>query len=344
MPAFGGWSRITVKFQFHEVENKNACCDELNLDTISQTGVGGGGGACTGISVGITETSGTLEALAAGMAGTWLYKWYRNGLYVSAGDTLVTNGVYGEYRVEATNTGCYTSSSIYIADPCDAMTIDPVVTGNSINASIENEIPGTTYSLKLNGVEVATSLPYTALASGVYYIYATNGTCKKVAGVYVTLQNEDCDFTIGIDQTGNQLEATTDAVGATFEWEFEDADGRVAYAATQAISMGSDGIYWLTITSGTCEKETYYLKDVNAAKIINVLTRQTGYEFNVFDISLGDITDPANELEVLINGVTQIYTASTPVAGGYYTITAGLKIAIWSASPITNGTVKVTKL
>lgn len=340
----GGYARITIKFQFIELENKNACCDELNLDTISQTGVGGGGGSCTGYSVAIANASGTLTATASGIAGTSIYRWYRNGQYVSTGAVLVTNGVYGEYRVEATNTGCYTSSSIYLADPCDAMTIEASVTNNSINASIENEISGTTYEVRLNGALLATSLPYTALATGTYYVYAIAGNCKKVAGVYVVIQNEDCDYTIGIDQNNNELTATTDAVSPTYTWEFETpTGGRVPYATTESINMAGDGIYWLTIGSGTCEKEDYHLKQDNKPRIINVLTRQQNYEFNVYDIPLLEVTDPAIELEVYVNGVVQTYSPSTPTATGVYSIKADLsgKLIIWSGAALTNATIKI---
>lgn len=338
----GGMARISLKFQFIELENKSACCEELDLDTISQTGVGGGGGTCTGYAVAIANASGTLTATASGIAGTSIYKWYRNGQYVSTGSVLVTNGVYGEYRVEATNTGCYTASSIYLADPCEAMEITAFVTNNSINASIENEISGTTYEVRLNGTLLATSLPYTALASGTYYVYAINGNCKKVSGVYVELQNEDCDFTIGITQNNNELTATTDAASPSYEWELETAaGGRVAYATSETINMAGDGVYWLTITSGTCSKEEYHLKQDNKPRIINVLTRQQGYEFNVYDIPLLDVADPAIELEVYVNTVVQTYSPSAPTATGVYSIKADGKLIFWSASPLTNATIKI---
>ena len=91
------------------------------------------------------------------------------------------------------------------------MTIEAFVNNNSINANIENEISGTTYEVRLNGSLLSTSLPYTALTTGTYYVYAIAGNCKKVSGVYVVIQNTDCDYTIGIDQNNNELTATTDA-------------------------------------------------------------------------------------------------------------------------------------
>lgn len=336
-----GYSKVTLKFQFIESENKNSCCEELNLDTISQTGVGGGGGTCTGYSVSISNASGTLTATASGIAGTSIYKWYRNGQYVSTGSSLVTNGVYGEYRVEATNSGCYTASTLYLADPCEAMKITVTVVANEINASIENEISGTTYQVWFNGSQVASSLPYTALASGAYYVYAIKDNCKKVSGVYVELQNEDCDYTASISQNNNELTAVTDASSPTYEWEFENEDGRSAYASTETINMAGDGIYWLTVTSGTCEKEAYHLKQDNKPTIICTLTRQQGHEFNVLEIPLLDITDPATELTVLINGVENSFSPSTPASGGVYSIKSDGKLIIWSGAPLTNGTVKV---
>ena len=68
----------------------------------------------------------------------------------------------------------------------------------SINGTVSNVPDGETesYSVVLNGVEVATSLPYTALEDGIYYVYATAGECNKVKGISVTLEDNDCDYII----------------------------------------------------------------------------------------------------------------------------------------------------
>ena len=55
----------------------------MNLDTISQTGVGGGGGSCTGYGINCHQ-AGTLTANFR-IAGTSIHKWYRNGQFVSSG-------------------------------------------------------------------------------------------------------------------------------------------------------------------------------------------------------------------------------------------------------------------
>ena len=97
--------------------------------------------------------------------------------------------------------------------------------------------------------------------------------------------------------------------------------------------MSGDGVYWLTITSGTCSKETYHLKQDNKPRIINVLTRQqvTSSMFTI--IPLLDVSDPTIELEVYVNGTVQTYSPSTPTSTNVYSIKADGKLIIWSAQP-----------
>jgi hypothetical protein len=72
-----------------------------------------------------------------------------------------------------------------------------------------------------------------------------------------------------------------------------------------------------------------------------VLTRQQGYEFNVYDIPLLDVSDPSIELEVYVNGTVQTYSPSTPTSANVYSIKADGKLIIWSGATLTNGTIKI---
>lgn len=313
------YAKFTIEFQYLVPENKSACCEEVNLDSIIISGSGGGNPSCVDYEVEITNTAGTLEAVATGVVGTSIYKWYRNGQYLSSGDTLVTNGVYGSYKVEATNTGCFTTATIYLSDPCDAMSIEAFVVNNVINASIENEISGTTYSVKLNGTEVTTSLPYTALASGVYFIHATKDNCKKVAGVYVTLTSNDCAFTIDIDVDGNNLTVDTNAVDPyTVEWEKEDSTGRNVISTAETIAMNGHGIYFLTVTKGSCSKEDYHYNYNYPTNNFGQPKTQTftGVTGTSFEVTLFDPT-PSDWVMVYRNGVKMTLNATPTIANQF---------------------------
>lgn len=335
------YSKFTITYEHDQLNDINGCCDELNLDTIITEG-NGGGGDCTGFSVAISKSSGTLTAVPTGAPSTPTYRWYRNGVFLSTGTNLITNGVSGSYSVEAFDTGCWRTASLYISDPCEAMQVQPYLTGNDINANIVNPISGYTISVVLNGVEVATSLPYTALASGNYYVYATAGDCTKGGGVVVDLTNLDCSFTVSINENGNTLEAVTSASSPTYQWELETAAGRTIIGTAATQELQGQGIYFLTVTDG-CSKEAYIYYQPDGGEVVNYLTKVDGYEHTVYGIDLLSITSPATQLEVEINGVGAIYTASAPTATNEYSINASGQLITWSAIPLSNGTLKIYK-
>jgi len=203
---------------------------------------------------------------------------------------------------------------------------------NSINGTVSNVPDGETesYSVVLNGVEVATSLPYTATEDGIYYVYATAGECNKVKGISVTLEDDDCDFTIDIVENGGILEADTDATTPTYQWEFENA------AETQVID--GKGIYWLKVTQGDCTKETYlYLEPLTESGIF-VRYGGTGTTFTVLGINLLDITNYAGTIKVTVNGVVFSYTAGAPGLNQYSVNISGQLVF---ANSLTNPTIIV---
>jgi hypothetical protein len=329
----GRYSLFTFTYQLaNELQDGNTCCDIINIDDIISPENGGGVGDCEFFVVTINYTNGELDvSLDDQPMGTPTYKWYRNGIYLSAASSIVTSNP-GDYRVEVRINNCTAKDNYYISDECGSMALEVTKTLNTINGTVSNVPDGetVTYSVVLNGVEVATSLPYTAVASGIYYVYATAGACSKVKGISITIESSDCGFTLDINQTGNTLEADTDAATPTYQWELETSAGRnaIGTAATQVIT--TKGIYWLTVTQGSCSKETYlYIEPLTTS---GVFARYggTGTAFSVLGINLLNIVNYAGDIKVTVNGVVFSYVASSPGVNQYTVNVSGQVVVMAS--------------
>lgn len=337
----GRYSIFTLSYQLkNELQEGSTCCDIINIDDIISPDNGGGSEECVGFTVEIQYTDGELSAITTGEPeGTPIYKWYRNGIYLSGASSIVTD-LYGDYKVEVRIGACTAKANYYIVDECTAFQLQLTKTLNSINGTVSNVPDGETesYSVVLNGVEVATSLPYTALEDGIYYVYATAGECNKVKGISVTLEDDDCDFTIDIVENGGILEADTDATTPTYEWEFETSAGRNVIGTAETQIIDGKGIYWLKITQGDCTKETYlYLEPLTESGIF-VRYGGTGTTFTVLGINLLDITNYAGTIKVTVNGVVFSYTAGAPGLNQYSVNISGQLVF---ANSLTNPTIIV---
>lgn len=337
----GRYSLFTLTYQLaNELQDGNTCCDIINIDDIISPENGGGTGDCVGFAAEIDYTDGELSVtLTDAPDGPATYKWYRNGIYLSGASSIVTSNS-GDYKVEVRIGNCTANDNYYISDECLAMSLEVTKTVNTINATVSNIPDGETvgYSVVLNGVEVATTVPYTAVASGIYYVYATAGLCNKVKGISVTLEDDDCDFTIDIDQTGGTLTADTDATTPTYLWELETSAGRstIGTAATQTVTL--KGIYWLTITQGSCSKETYLYIEPLATSGVFVRFGGTGTTFTVLGINLLNIVSYASDIKVTVNGVVFSHVASSPSINQYTVNVSGQLVF---ASSLTNPTIVV---
>ena len=337
----GRYSLFTLIYQIAaELQDGNSCCDIINIDDIisPENGGGTGGEECTGFTATIDYTDGEFSVTLDGEPeGTPSYKWYRNGIYLSSSMSLVTD-VPGDYRVEVRIGACTAKANYYLADECQAMTLEITKTLNTINGTVSNVPDGETvvYSVVLNGVEVSTTLPYEALESGIYYVYATAGECNKVKGISITLEDDDCDFTVSIFENGGILEADTDAGTPTYLWELETGDGRntIGTSATQVIS--EKGIYFLNVTQGDCTKEAYlYLEPLTTAGTF-LRYGGTGTAFTVLGINLLNIADYAGTIRVTINGVVHSHTAGAPGLNQYTVNVTGQVVV---GSSLTNPTI-----
>lgn len=316
----GRYSLFTLSYQIKsEMQDGNTCCDIINIDDIISPENGGGDVVCDGFTAEISYTGGELTVITTGdPVGTPTYKWYRNGIYLSGASSIVTD-LYGDYKVEVKISSCTAKANYYIKDVCQAFQLEIEKTLNTINGTVSNVPEGETetYSVVLNGTEVATALPYEALESGLYYVYTTAGDCKKVKGISVTLESNDCDFTIAITENGNTLEADTDALTPTYLWELETGSGRntIGTAATQVITL--KGIYFLTITQGACSKEVYLYKEPLTESGVFARYGGTGTAFTVVGINLLNIVNYAGDIKVTINGVVFSHVASSPGLNQY---------------------------
>jgi len=335
----GRYSLFVLTYQIKsELQDGNTCCDIIDIDDIISPDNGGGTGDCVGFSATVEYVDGELSAtLTDEPIGTPIYKWYRNGIYQTSATTVVTS-VAGDWKVEVKIGNCTAKANYYISDECAAMSLEITKTLNTINATVSNIPDGETvaYSVVLNGVEVATSVPYEALISGIYYVYASAGECNKVKGISITIEDNDCDFTVDIIQDGNTLEADTDAATPTYLWELETSAGRntIGTGATQAITL--KGIYFLTVTQGSCSKESYlYIEPLTTSGVF-VRYGGTGTTFTVLGINLLNIVNYAGDIKVTVNGVVFSHVASAPGLN-QYTVNGSGQIVVQSS--LTNPTI-----
>ncbi len=341
----GDYATYTLSFELVDVfDSASGCCEIINIDTILSPE--NTGGNCTGFSADITESNGVLSvSLVSPPTGTPVYRWYKNGVYISGASTITIDGA-GDYRVDVKIGDCKASAYYYSADVCQSFSINLYLTGSDINGDLVNLPDGetATYDIVLNGVSLASSLPYTATQTGTYYVYVTTESCNKSKGIYVKVDNEDCNFTVSINENGNTLGAVTDAITPTYLWELETKDGRANIGTSATVTMSGKGIYWLTVTNGECVKTVYKYKEPTAESLVCVLARSTGYQFDVYEIDLISITNPAIELDVYVNGVRSIYNSSTPTGANQYSINGAGKLIFAQSLPLNNATIVIKNI
>lgn len=340
------YSEYRLIFEYDTLQEGNDCCEEVNLDDIDSPG-GGSGGICDDFYIEIDNTADLLTVnLFNEPSGKPTYRWYRNGVLISTASSI--NIIQsGDYRVDVNDSGCRATASYYKDDVCGLFSVDVYASGNYVNADLSNVPDGCTptYSVILEGTEIATSVPFEVAETGVYFVKVTACDCVKSGGVYIAFSADtNCDFTIDIDQTGTLLEADTNASTPDYLWEYEDSTGRTNVGTGSSITAQEKGIYWLTITSGGCSKETYLYLAPSSQTGVVVLYRANGYQFDIPGINLSEIVTPANDLLVTINGTLHTYTTdSTPDSANLYSIVGG-QLVTRSASPFTNATIVVKVL
>lgn len=335
-------STFTISFEYINEQQGNDCCDDIDLDDIANPEGSGTGGDCEGFLIEIVNTDDTLSVTLTDPppTGTPSYKWYRNNLLISTATTIDIVQP-GNYKVEVTQAGCKVTSTYFKDDVCGAMSLRVYAVGNFVNGDLSNVPDGCTptTSVLLNGVEVATSLPFEVSETGTYFVKVTACNCIKSGGVFINYSEEsNCDFTLDINQTGNLLEADTDATSPTYLWELETSAGRSTIGTSSSVTAATKGIYWLTVTEGTCSKETYVYLEPLASQGVFVRYGGTGTAFTILGINLLGIVDYAGTIKVTVNGVVFTYTAGTPSTNQYSVNISG---QITVQSSLTNPTIIV---
>ena len=333
------YSAFTISFEYINQQQGNQCCDEIDLDDIANPNGEGTGEGCGTFLAEIVNTSETLSVtLTDEPVGTPSYRWYRNNLQISTASSIAITQ-HGNYKVEVLIDGCKATATYFKDDVCGAFTIRVYAVGNFVNADMSNipEDCTPTLSVTLDGVEVATSVPFEVSETGTYFVKATACTCIKSGGVYINYSEEtNCDFTASITQSGNTLTSVTDATTPTYLWELETGSGRnsIGTASTQEITL--KGIYFLTITEGSCSKEVYLYIEPLATAGTFLRYGGTGTAFTVLGIDLTKITNYAGTIKVTINGVVFSYTAGAPGLN-QYTVNGSGQVVVGSS--LTNPTI-----
>jgi len=312
----GRYSVFEVRFEFADIsQSASSCCDIINIDDIlNPENPDNNQIECVDFTASIVDTDGTLSVtLTDAPLGTPSYKWYRNGVLISTGTTATVTSS-GEYNVLVQIGVCRVNSLYVVDNECDDFSLVLSLVGNELNGVVSNVPDGETetYSIKTGGVEVATALPYTALISGTYWVTVEAGECKKVKGIYITVSEIDCDFTISITSSGNTLTAVTDAPTPSYEWLIDrgGGEGKQALGTASTQTRSGEGVYFLKITNGTCSKEDYVFFASSDKDVYCIIRNAIGFEFVVYGINL--LTTSPTDLEITIDGLNVTYTASTP--------------------------------
>lgn len=312
-------SQFTVSFEYEDLREGNDCCTVVNLDDI-QNNEEGGGSECPGFSVTITESSGTLTpTIIGGSGGSVLYKWFKDGLFISSAPTL-TVSQSGEYRVDVNDDGCRASGSYYIENVCNLMSVKVFSYLNWVTADISNIPAGCspTIEVLLNGVVKSTTIPYEATESGVYFIKVKACDCQRSGAAFVNYSVENCNFSLSINRVSNVLQAVTDAVSPIYLWERETGSGIVTVGATANINISEKGIYWLTVTDGGCSQKEYIYLEPLAESGVFARYGGIGTSFQVLGINLLNIVDYAGQILVTVNGVEFSHVGGVPSAPNTY--------------------------
>jgi len=237
---------------------------------------------------------------------------------------------------------------------CANIIIEPEQTFNSLSANFSN-LPDTyTLEVSLDGNVVASALPYTIQATGVYYIKVLNDEpCHKSKGLYCELQSEANDFniSISINQEKTKLTANTNAVNPSYLWEFEDETGNKVVIGSEAQQALSDsGIYHLTITDGGSKSAYYLYQDkqpiyvnveniadiANPYRLIDAYPSVSGHQFTPTQIDLSRVNNPTIQITAKRGTDILTYKDGDPTDVDEWTINDNGDYEIWSLVPLDN--------
>lgn len=280
----GKYSKFTFTYEYDDYIEGSTCCDILNIDDLASPDYTGGGD-CGAFAVTISESAGVLTPTPTDTpTGTLTYRWYKDGVQIATSTTLPITDA-GNYKVEARVGQCVTYATYSNPDQCALFTVKVTLVNNDISAVVSNIPDGESvvYSVKKDGVEVATTLPYTAVASGTYFVHATAGPCADIKGVYVPLVVTTTSFTVSITELDGVLTAVNDATSPTYLWELETYNvdtgisSKTTIGTSQTQVLTTKGIYHVSVTESGDTRTAYYLYDTSlSVSITNISDLQDG--------------------------------------------------------------------
>jgi hypothetical protein len=236
----------------------NAAVMEVETVPVPVTLATGPTTVCDGVTVPL-EASGSNDAS---------YQWYLDGVAIAGADEATFSAaVSGAYTAIATSvSGCTSDVSSAIA-----VTVDPVPTAPSINASgattfcageelelVASGDPGVTWQWSLDGVAIDAAIAeeLTVNASGTYTALATNAFgCSTEAASSVTVTVNPVPPVPAMVAAGpttvcageSVLLQATDISGATYQWYLDDAAIAGADASLWSAEIG--GSYSVSVTN-----------------------------------------------------------------------------------------------
>ncbi len=213
-----------------------------------------GGAVCTG----------QTPLLSTPSVAGYTYQWKLNGSNISgATNATYTAVVAGTYSCVATAFGCSgTSNSITLLGGAPPATISAggpttFCSGSSVLLSANSGIV-LSYQWKLNGGNIggATSLSYSAIASGSYTCVVTNNCGSSTSNAIVVTVNPTPTASISAGGPisfctgGSVLLTAASGAGYTYQWK---ANGfNIGGATSQTYTATASGNFTCLVTAGSC--------------------------------------------------------------------------------------------
>jgi len=257
-------SVIVASFQIDAEDEITSClCPEFVSEGTQGNGNGGSDDEAHPNMV-VSIDAGSLPQLSASITGTPItprtVRWYKDGVFFSTAETISIPNETAVWTLRVKVDGYYEQSATYTyVNECNLFSVEAVVTGSTLTANYNNIPQGesVTVSIKDSGdVEVATSLPFTPVATDTYTIEATAGQCVKTKAVYIDINAIGCGHTASIQQVGLEFQGVVGNPGAgtvTYLWEMIDENDQLFIVAnTQNITPTRTGMYTFKVDIDGC--------------------------------------------------------------------------------------------
>lgn len=226
--------------------------------------------------IALNRISESLKAVVLGCSGTPTYQWYKDSgsgyvLQPDTTDTIQLSG-NGLYKVFVDCSGCTDSLEKLILDEPECNMIAFLSqSGNDLTVNVTDApcgLPTVKWFLNPGTGEIPLivgPLTITITQNGLYRAEVTCGDCVRNATILVYDCNE-CNLNASIISDNGDPEILTVLItgctgSASILWEYSmDGVMWVSYGTGTSITVGSAGIYRVTVKCGDCEvKKGYFV-------------------------------------------------------------------------------------